>query len=301
MLKSWLIAMRPWSLTASFVPVALGAALAASQGFFNPALFALTAIAGMLVQAATNYINTYGDYLTGVDTVESAHTCPQLVTGAMKPNDMKKAGLITFGAAAAIGLLLAWLRGWEVIAVGLLGIVGGYTYTAGPCPFKYKGLGSIFVFFLMGPLMVWPSWFIQTGQYSWLPVLVSMPVGFLVAAILNGNDVRDIAHDQAAGIKTLAMELGLGGGLWLHRLLYLGAFVSLFCLVAVSALPPLCLLPCLLLPFCRKILVTLKNAEAGMREGMLQLEGMAAGFHFQFGILLNAGLLLQTCLFGYGQ
>lgn len=301
MLKSWFIAMRPWSLTASFVPVALGTALAASQGYFDPVLFVLTAIAGMLVQAATNYINTYGDYLTGVDTIESAHTCPQLVTGAMRPKDMLAAGLITFSAASLLGLLLAWLRGWEILAIGLLGVAGGYTYTAGPCPYKYKGLGSLFVFFLMGPLMVWPAWFIQTGQYSWLPVFVSLPVGFLVAAILNGNDVRDIGHDQMAGIKTLAMGLGPDGGLRLHRLLYLGAFVSLFILVATSALPPLCLLPCLLLPLCLKILRALKGAEAGIRECLLQLEVMAAGFHFQFGILLSAGLLLQTYMFGAGR
>lgn len=300
MLKSWFMAMRPWSLTASFVPVALGTALASSQGFFDPLLFVLTAIAGMAAQAGTNFINTYGDYISGVDTVESAHTCPQLVTGAMKPETMRAAGLIAFGLAAGIGILLSWLRGWEVIAVGLLGIIGGYTYTAGPYPYKYKGLGSILVFFLMGPLMVWPAWFVQTGQHSWLPVFVSMPVGFLVAAILNGNDARDIGHDRNAGILTLAMGLGLDGSLLLHRLLYLGAFVSLFILVVLGILPPLCMLPFLLLPLCRKTLRTLKEVESGMQEHLMQLEEMAAGFHFQFGILLTTGLILQPILSGKG-
>lgn len=301
MLKAWFIALRPWSLTASFVPVALGTALAASQGYFDPILFALTAVAGMLVQAATNYINTYGDYIAGVDTVASAHTCPQLVTGTMTPRAMKIAGLITFGLASGIGLWLTWLKGWEVFAIGLLGIIGGYTYTAGPCPFKYKGLGSTLVFFLMGPLMVWPAWFIQTGEHSWLPVFVSLPLGFLVSAILNGNDVRDIDHDQAAGISTLAMNLGVSGGLRLHRLLYLGAFLSLFALIATGILPPLCLLPCLLFPLYRKIFATLKNAETGMQDCLLQLEAMAAGFHFQFGLLLSAGLVLQAFLSGSGR
>ena len=298
MLKSWFIAMRPWSLTASFVPVALGTALASSQGFFSPSLFVLTAIAGMSVQAGTNFINTYGDFLSGVDTIDSAHTNPQLVNGTLQPSAMRRAGLIAFGIAASIGLVLSWMRGWEIIAIGMLGIIGGYTYTAGPLPYKYKGLGSILVFFLMGPLMVWPAWFIQTGQYSWLPIFVSMPVGFLVAAILNGNDVRDIGHDKNAGIITLAMGLGLDRGLRLHRLLYLGSFISLFLLVAFGGLPPLCLLPFVLLPLCRKTLQTLKDAESGMQERLLQLEAMAAGFHFQFGLLLTAGLILQPILAG---
>ena len=134
MLKAWFMAMRPWSFTAAFVPVALGTALAWDQGYFHPGLFFLTALGGICVQVGTNFINTYGDYRSGVDTVESAHTCPQLVTGAMRPAAMKRAGLLAFGLAAAIGLTLAWLRGWEILAVGLLGILGGYTYTAGPVP-----------------------------------------------------------------------------------------------------------------------------------------------------------------------
>ena len=300
MLKAWFMAMRPWSFTAAFVPVALGTALAWDQGFFQPGLFLLTALGGICIQAGTNFINTYGDYRFGVDTVASAHTCPQLVTGAMRPAAMKRAGLIAFGLAAAIGLTLAWLRGWEILAVGLLGIVGGYTYTAGPIPYKYKGAGSFAVFFLMGPLMVWPAWFIQTGQYSWLPVLVSLPVGFLVAAILNGNDVRDIAHDRAAGIITPATELGSFSGLGLQRFLYLAAFVSLFALIVGGILPQSALLPLLLLPLLRKCLLTIKEAAAGKEASLLQLEAMAAGFHFQFGILLTAGVALHPWLVGKG-
>ena len=293
MLKAWFMAMRPWSFTAAFVPVALGTALAWDQGYFHPGLFLLTALGGICVQVGTNFINTYGDYRSGVDTVESAHTCPQVVTGAMRPAAMKRAGLIAFGLAAFIGLMLAWLRGWEVLAVGLLGIIGGYTYTAGPIPYKYKGAGSFAVFFLMGPLMVWPAWFIQTGQYSWLPVLVSLPVGFLVAAILNGNDVRDIAHDRAAGIITPATELGSFSGLGLQRFLYLAAFLSLVALTAFGLLPLTALLPLLLLPPLKKSLQAIGEAAAGKQAALLQLEAMAAGFHFQFGILLTAGVALH--------
>jgi len=293
MLKAWFMAMRPWSFTAAFVPVALGTALAWEQGYFHPGLFLLTAIGGICVQAGTNFINTYGDYCSGVDTVESAHTCPQLVTGAMRPVAMKQAGQIAFALAAVIGLTLAWLCGWEVLAVGLLGILGGYTYTAGPIPYKYKGVGSFAVFFLMGPLMVWPAWFIQTGHYSWLPVLVSLPVGFLVAAILNGNDVRDIAHDRAAGIITPATQFGRLSGLGLQRFLYLAAFFSLVALIALDLLPFTALLPLLLLPPLKNAFQAIGEAAAGKQAALLQLEAMAAGFHFQFGILFTAGVALH--------
>jgi 1,4-dihydroxy-2-naphthoate octaprenyltransferase len=300
MLKAWFIAARPWSFTAAFVPVAVGTALAWSQGYFNPWSFLLAALGGISIQAGTNFINTYGDYLSGVDTVASAHTCPQLVTGAMQPADMKRAGLFAFGFAAAAGLVLAWFCGWEVLAIGLVGILGGYTYTAGPWPFKYRGLGTIFVFFLMGPLMAWPAWFIQTGQYSWTPVLIAIPVGFLVSAILNGNDVRDIKHDRSAGIATLVTGMGPGSGFRLQQLLYWGAFASLLFLFALKILPASALLPFALLPAFRSTLRTISQAEAGMEDRLLSLEALAAKFHFQFGILLAAGLAIHPWLSGKG-
>ena len=300
MLKAWFVAMRPWSFTASFVPVAVGTALAWAQGFFNPWLFLFTALGGISIQAGTNFINTYGDYRSGVDTVASATTCPQLVNGSMKPADMKRACLFAFGFAASIGLGLSWLRGWEILAVGLLGILGGYSYTAGPFPYKYRGLGSIFVFFLMGPMMAWPAWFIQTGTYSWTPLLAAIPIGCLVSAILNGNDVRDIEHDRAAGIVTLATQLGFGDSLQLQRRLYWFAFCSLLVLVALKVLPVPALLPFILLPIFRQNLLLIKKAEAGIAAPLLQLEATAAGFHFQFGILLAAGLIFHPWLAGKG-
>ena len=296
MIKDWFIAARPWSFTAAFVPVALGTSLAWHNGFFSPQLFFLTSLGAIAVQAGTNFINTYGDYCAGVDSVESAHTCPQLVTGAMRPAAMKTAGLLSFAFAAAIGLLLSYWRGWEIIAIGLAGIIGGYTYTSGPLPYKYKGLGSMAVFFLMGPMITWPAWFIQTGQYSWLPVWASLPVGFLVTAILNGNDARDIQHDRSAGIITPATLFGLNWSLRLQRLLYLGAFVSLFLLVFVRLLPLAALLPLLLLPFAIKAFSVITRADKGGVNELLQLEAMAAGFHFQFGILLAAGIALNRWL-----
>lgn len=300
MVMAWFIAMRPWSFTAAVVPVILGTALAWNHDYFNPALFLLTVIGAISIQAGTNLINTYGDYKTGVDTVESAHTCPQLVTGAMRPSDMKRAGLFAFCFAAAIGLILAWLRGWEILAIGLIGIIGGYTYTAGPLPYKYRGFGSLSVFFLMGPMIAWPAWFIQTGQYGWLPVWSSLPVGFLVAAILNGNDVRDIIHDSNAGIITPSTEFGLINGLRLQRILFLAAFGALTILVALNILPISGLLPMVLLPSLFTVMRTINGAAAGQQEKLMKLEALAAGFHFQFGILLAIGIAVYPWLASKG-
>ncbi|MDR3563396.1 MAG: 1,4-dihydroxy-2-naphthoate octaprenyltransferase [Negativicutes bacterium] len=298
MLNVWFMALRPWSYTAAFVPVALGAALAESEGVFNLGLFLLTLIGGIAMQAGTNLINTYGDYMSGVDTLESATTCPQLVSGVLTPSAVRTAGISCFGFATLIGLYLTYLCGWPIIIAGLIGLIGGYCYTAG-FSYKYKGLGSIMVFFLMGPLMAWPSYFIQTGQFSWLPVWVSLPIGFLVAAILHANDLRDMAFDRKAGIQTLALFLGLQKSINLYYFLYSASFVCLVGLVLLSFLPWEAILPVLLIPSAIKMVSLAKGAAQGSREAMLLLEATAAQFHFAFGLLLIVGLAAHSFAHGW--
>lgn len=288
----WFIAMRPWSFTAAFIPIALGSALAWSEGKFDIGLFLLTLFGGICMQAGTNLINTYGDYIAGVDTIESARTCPQLVTGMLKPDSMKRAGFIAFSLAGLVGLLLAYLRGPEVLAVGVLGFLGGYCYTAGASPYKYQGLGPLFVFFLMGPLMTWPAYFIQTGKLNMIPVVAAIPVGFLVTGILHANDIRDIIEDRKAGIKTVALSLGFARSVIFYDFLYAAAYVCLIVLVWQDVLPWTAILPLLLVPMVVAVLRRAHAASKGAYEQLGRLEADSAGLHFQFGLLLITGLLV---------
>ncbi|HHY60877.1 MAG TPA: 1,4-dihydroxy-2-naphthoate octaprenyltransferase [Clostridia bacterium] len=295
MLKTWFLAGRPWSLTATFVPVTLGAVLAWSQGYFHPFLFLLSLVGGAFIQLGTNYTNTYGDYLSGVDTVESTRTCPQLVLGLLKPSHMLWVGIGCFAVAALIGVYLVYLRGWPLLVVGVLGILGGYGYTLGVA-YKYKGLGTILVFFLMGPMMAWGAYYVQTGVSSWLPVLASLPVGFLISNLLHANDFRDIPHDTAAGIVTLGTILGFDRSLVFYYLLNIAAYVCLVLLVIFHVLPVASLLALLALPKAWRQLRDAREGWAGDREKLTWLEPNHAQLHFQFGLLLLGGLLLDLVL-----
>ena len=292
MLKTWFIALRPWSFTASIIPVSLGAALAWNQGCFHPFLFILTLIGGISIHAGTNLINTYGDFISGVDTIDSAPTCPQLVKNILKPRQVKGVGIGFFVFAFVTGMYLVALRGWPILILGLIGIFGGYNYTAG-LAYKYKGLGSISVFFLMGPMMVWGSYYVQTGIHDWLAIWIALPVGFLVSCILHANDLRDIEYDKEAGIKTLAIFLGEDPSIPLYYALNTSAFVSLVLLVLAAYLPLLALLPLLLVPQGWQIMQNAKEAGRGNREKLSLLEAGSARFHFKFGLLFVTALLIN--------
>jgi len=294
-LKIWFIALRPWSFTASVIPICLGAVLAWQEGIFYPGLFLLTLIGGMAMHAGTNLINTYGDFMSGVDTEESASTCPQLVQEILKPKDMQRMGIIFFIFTFCLGLYLVKLRGPLLFFIGILGIIGGYGYTDG-IAYKYKGIGVFCVFLLMGPMMVWGAYFVQTGVHSWMPVLVSLPLSFLVSAIMHANDFRDIEHDRQAGIKTLAMWLGSKKSYKFYCLLNIGAVLSLILLVFFQLLPPFALLPLLLLPKIRFLLIKAYQAGKGDQQQLKGLEAASAKMHFKFGSMMIVGVLLTMLL-----
>lgn len=74
-LKTYLLALRPWSLSASLVPTLLGSALAyRSAGVydFNLLTFLLTIFTVITVHCAGNVTNTYFDFVKGIDSRKSS-------------------------------------------------------------------------------------------------------------------------------------------------------------------------------------------------------------------------------------
>lgn len=297
MAKKWFLAVRPWSFTAAAVPVMLGSVIAAYHGSFDWGLFILVLIGGVLLQAGTNLANTYGDYIAGVDSAESTTvTCRELVDNILKPKQMWLASILIFSVVALIGLYFVYLRGVVILCLGIVGIVGGYTYTLGPSPYKYKGLGSILVFFLMGPLMSFGAYYVQTGVFDWTSIWVAIPIAFLVSGILHSNDLRDMYYDKDAGINTLAVMLGKRGSFYLYHLLNVGAFISVVTLVATEILPFTALLPLLLLPKLKERIVKTQASWKGDSKALSLLEPQAGQFHLMFGLVFIVGLTLNLFL-----
>ena len=66
--RAWILAVRPKTLGASIVPVAVGSAVAKIEGEFQPAIAFACLAAALLLQVAANLINDAIDFLKGVDT-----------------------------------------------------------------------------------------------------------------------------------------------------------------------------------------------------------------------------------------
>ncbi|HUP84324.1 MAG TPA: 1,4-dihydroxy-2-naphthoate polyprenyltransferase [Acidimicrobiales bacterium] len=207
MTSAWVEGARPKTLPAAVVPVAVGTAVAFSQGevIWWRALAAL--VVSLAVQIGTNFANDYSDGIRGTDDVRVGPV--RLVASGLKPaKAVKRAAFLSFGVAAFAGLALAAVTTWWLIPVGAACFAAGWFYTGGPKPYGYAGLGEVFVFAFFGIVATAGSAFVHVEGVTMLAIGASVPVGALATALLVVNNLRDIPTDTASGKRTLAVRLG---------------------------------------------------------------------------------------------
>jgi len=284
--------LRPFAYTASAIPVLAGGALAVvdSRLYVLPFLAALAG--GMLLHSGTNVINEVYDVRKGIDTITSPRMSHAVLKGRVSERGAYAFAIGLFAAAVAVGTYLVWLRGPAIVGLGLLGIVAGYTYTAPPFQYKYRAMGVPTVFLLMGPIMVGGSYFAITGLWDVRALVLSIPVGLLVAAILHGNEWRDISEDTRAGINTLSNRLGRDWAHYGYLSLVIGAYVTLGLAVAARWLPPTTAIALFSLPFLAQVLRSAELGATGQARAIATIDLQTARLHFAFGSLLVVGLLL---------
>jgi len=293
----WFQAIRVFSLTASSIPVFLGAALALyhpgdGMWILLPAVY----FAGLLFHAATNLISDYYDYQNEVDKNYTFGSSGVLVNGLLKPKQVFWAGWLLFGTGFALGVIFILFRGLPILILGSIGLVGGYLYTGKPFGYKYIGLGDFLVFILMGPLMVIGSYFCLTGTYNDYVFYISLPVGFLVMAILQGNNTRDLIHDLKAKITTFETILGPGGAKGFYYFSLSAAYLSVVIMVVLKILPLISLAVLVTLPLALKNFKKMAKANTNNPLELATMDVETAQLHFAFGLVLVISLVIYRFL-----
>ncbi len=290
--------LRPFAYTASVIPVAAGGALAAVDGHFALVPFLAALAGGVLLHSGTNIVNEIYDVRQGIDTIVSPRASHALVKGRISERGAFVLASVAFVLAIGAGVYLLAVRGPAIVVLGMLGLVGGYGYTAPPLQYKYRALGVPLVFLLMGPLMVVGSYFAVAGSWSIVALILSVPVGLLVAAILHGNEWRDISEDTRAGIVTLSSRLGKEWAHYSYVALVLGAYITLGLAVAFALLPPATLVAILSLPFLAQVVRSAELGATGQVRAIAMIDLQTARLHLAFGGLLVAGILLSGIMRG---
>ncbi len=290
-IRLWLTALRPVSFTASLIPVLVGTAIAA-QDEFHPGLFVLTLLGSVAIHAGTNLVNDYFDHVKGTDNDESLGPSGVIQRGLLSPRAVLTGGIIAFGIGAMIGLVITAYAGWPVLALGVASVAAGYFYTASPFSLAYRGLGEVVVFVFMGPVIVMGSYFVQTGHWGWEPLVASLPIGLLVAAILHANNIRDIENDRRNNKWTLAALAGRPFADYEFIALTLAGYAVVVAMTIAGAAPWPVLITLLSLPIAVRLVMAEAQARSPRRLNAV-LAG-TAGLHMIFGTLLAFGFALSV-------
>lgn len=293
-LNAWYRAARPRTLTATYVPLGAAAVIALEQGVFDPLRFILSLIGALLLQIAANLINEYYDFRRGAEDLKQAGQGMILKNQLLTPQDVLIGAILTVVGGALIGLFLLFQSGPLLLWIGLGGVLVVILYTAGPFPLAYNGLGEVAVFVFMGPLMVLGAYYVMAREFNIVPVLVGIPIGFMVAAILQANNIRDIDADRAVNKRTLAVILGLKAARIEYLILVGGAYVMVVLLILFGIMPITTLFVALTLPEAKR-LIEIFNTSQDIPL-LHQAMGRTARLHGQFGLWLVVGWLAWLAL-----
>ena len=303
-LKLWLLAFRAYSFPASIIPSIFGAVLAV---LFNPGLkfnyiaFSLTIVGAVLAQILSNVVNDIYDFKKGIDKEDKELGIPHggsmvISMGLVSSDQMKKAAIIVAILGVFIGLYLYTIAGTMVLYLTLFAILSALLYTASPAALKYKALGDIQVFVSFGMIITLGSYIIQSPlhQFSWMPVILSIPLGLLIVAILHSNNIRDINFDGKFGVKTLPIIIGEPAARKIYYFLLLGSYAAVVIFALLKYLPYTALLCLVTLPIAIKLCKMVDHFPTQVQErydyGLKHIM-MTAQLNMQFGLTMIIGIL----------
>ena len=241
----WIQAARPRTLPLALACIALGSLLAADRGYFDPWLTLWMVLTAASYQLLSNLANDLGDYRTGADQHRQGLDgieARAVASGLIREASMHRAVQVLTFMSLVFTALTAWWGtrdvGWVYTAIfaalGLLATAAARGYTLG-WAYGYKGFGDLFVILFFGPVGVAGSFFLQTQSWDPLILLPGLSVGFMAAAVLNLNNLRDIETDQAAGKRTLAMRMGRPMAKLYQTILVLEAYVATTVFIVLQA------------------------------------------------------------------
>ena len=260
--RGWLFlrATRLPFLSATLIPVAIGLAIAAANGFFDFLTAVLTVVGAAAVHLGLNVANDVFDTRLGAD---DANVNPTQYSGGSRViqyglvslGGMQRLGLVFYAVATVIGLLLLALRpSPALLAIGILGIILSVGYTAPPLKLVYRGLGEITTAIGFGPLMLLGAYVVQSGgSIETAAVVASLPVAILVALILYVNEVPDRPSDARAGKRTLVVRLPQRTVITIYDVAAAAAFAIIVAGVVLRLLPLPALLALLAIPLALRV------------------------------------------------
>jgi 1,4-dihydroxy-2-naphthoate octaprenyltransferase len=263
-LRAWWKASRPPFYIATFIPLTAGWMVAVRDGApYQVGLFLLINLYSVMVHLATNLANDYFDHMQGADDGISIGGSRMLQQGRISLTELRASLWTLYIGAIVLALgYMAVTRMWILSPLVVLSLFSSFFYTAPPIRYGYLGLGEVFAGMNMGPVMVVGTYWIMRGRPAWDALLVSLPIGMMVAGILYFQSMPDMKTDEAVGKRTITVRLGRKGAFNVLIIQWFITYLLILFLAASRTISPLGATSLFTLP----ILVKLLRVIPGVKD-----------------------------------
>lgn len=243
-LRAWLALSRLPFHTVGIVPFVLGTVLAWRRaGTFRWDVFVLGTLGVTFVMLATYYAGEYWDVVE--DGLASQHGVSrfaggsQVVQRGLLPHRAPLWGsLVSLLVALGVSVLLQFVfrTGPWTVPYALMGLLGGFFYSAQPVRWVSTGIGELWIAFCYGWLPVAVGYYLQVGVITPVVHWLAAPIGLTIFNVILLNEFPDHAADRQAGKKNLAVRLGLDRAAVLYVLISVAGWAT-FLLSLRSVVP----------------------------------------------------------------
>lgn len=181
----------------------------------------------VLLQSATNTLNDYQDFMSGLDTAESVldESDASLVYNQINPRSALVFSMVLLLAAAVFGVSAALLSSAWLFLFGIIAGVAVALYSAGPKPISFLPIGELVSGVVMGGLLTSVTFYALTLAFSPIVLAVAVVPLIAIAQIMQTNNTCDIERDLAVGRKTMPGIIGTQRSRVLNAALSVAAFI----------------------------------------------------------------------------
>ncbi len=286
-------------LPASLIPFMFGSAYAFKMGhrlIFHR--FALGFIGIACAHLAGNLFNDFFDYKTGVDNLNVRKSpffggSRAIQEGICGPLDIVKLAILFSVIAIACGLALIIITAdIELFFIMIISGILAFEYTAPPLRLSYNRLGEAAIFLLFGMLTTIAGFYLFSGKLTFTLFLISLPLAFLILAVILCNEIPDLETDLKADKKNIISLCGAENGYIVYGISVLVSLLTLTIATAMGALPGIMGFAAVFYAIGIIVAVKLKHGYRDLRTS-IHASAMTVAMHFLVGVSMISIMLLK--------
>ncbi|MDD4028374.1 MAG: prenyltransferase [Caldisericia bacterium] len=286
-IQHWMQIIRAQYLVLCVVLSIIGNGVAWFENSFRWSSAILSLVGLLFAHISVNVLNDYFDHRSGID--QKTNRSPfnggsgSIQSSIISPKTTLAVGLIFLALAGVVGLYFVYTipTGWQLIPLIL--VAGTIVTLYSPVLLKWVG-GEWSAGIGLGALPVIGTYFVQTGHYSLLIFLASIPSLILVHNLLFINEFPDVEADQIGTRKTFPIVFGIERSIWFYKLTLVLLYIFIAENVLLGFFPLYSMLALLTIPMATKT-KTLLSLPTNSFQPMMQFNvGIVLLTQFLFGI-----------------